>query len=268
MKTILVPTDFSAHADQALDYAVEIANAFSSEIILMHTFELYSTTGMFVSVESYLEDDAHKDLAKAIHRVRPKLKSGRGIRHKLYRGDAAPAIAQIAEKEKADLIIMGTQGASGLAEVFTGSTANGVIKSSRVPVLVIPEGGSFPLPSKIVFAIDHNDITSADVLSPLLRLAKRLEARVEVFHQDTGESDTKFTASLKRYLDPIEASYHFRLDEKAINDSINDFVEEVGADLLCMIRRKRSFIERIFHQSVTTNEIFQARIPMLVLHDK
>lgn len=268
MNKILVPTDFSEHADKALDYAVAIANAFGSEIILVHTFELYSTTGMFTSVESYMEEDAHKDLAQSIHRVRPKLKHGINIRHKLYRGDAAPVIAQVADKEEVDIIIMGTQGASGLEEIFTGSTANGVIKISQVPVLVIPEGEMFSTPSTIVFAIDHNEITSAEVLTPLIKLAKRFQARVEVFHQDAGATGKGFAAKLKHYLDPIEASYHIRLDQEKIDNSIEDFVEQTGANLLCMIRRRRSFLDRIFHQSVTTSEAFHTRIPLLVLHDK
>ena len=56
MKNILVPTDFSEHANNALDYAVAIANRFGSHITLFYAYKVYSTTGMLVSVERFMKD--------------------------------------------------------------------------------------------------------------------------------------------------------------------------------------------------------------------
>ncbi|MCB0631709.1 MAG: universal stress protein [Saprospiraceae bacterium] len=267
MKKILVPTDFSDNAYNALKFAVAFANEFGSQITLIHTFKLYSSTGMFISVESYMEEDAHVELAEMIKNTRPKLTNGATIKHKLYRGDAAPVIGAVAEKEGYDLIIMGTQGASGLKEVFSGSTTNGVVKACKVPLLMIPEHYSFKLPGRIVFAIDQDHISNDRVVAPLVTIAKTFGAKIEVFHQDAGSKDAGIKAEIRQFLDPVEASYHFRLDGQHITASIDDFVEETKSDLLCMIRRERSFLEKIFHQSVTTMEVFHSKIPLLVLHD-
>lgn len=267
MKKILVPTDFSENAYNALNFAVAFANEFGSEITLVHTFKLYSSTGMFISVESYMEEDARKDLAEMIRETVPKLKNGATIKHKLYRGDAAPVIASVADKEAYDLIIMGTQGASGLKEVFTGSTTNGVIKSSKTPLLMIPEAFAYRPIKTAVFAIDQDEISGASVVKPLIKIARTFQTKINVFHQDTGKQDAGIKARIKQFLDPIEATYHFSLDQQRITDSIDDFVQEINADLLCMIRRKRSFLENIFHQSVTTEEVFHSQVPLLVLHD-
>ncbi|PHN04966.1 universal stress protein [Flavilitoribacter nigricans] len=268
MKKILVPTDFSENAYNALNFAIAFANEFGSEIFLIHTFKLYSSTGMFISVESYMEDDARKDLAEMIRETKPKLKNGATVKHKLYRGDAAPVIASVADKEGFNLIIMGTQGASGLKEIFTGSTTNGVIKASRTPLLMIPEGCPYQPLKTAVFAIDQDEISGTEVVEPLLKIARIFDTRINVFHQDTGGRDSGIKARIRQFLDPVEASYHFSLDEQHITDSIDEFVEEKQADLLCMIRRKRSFLESIFHQSVTTEEAFHSKIPLLVLHDE
>jgi nucleotide-binding universal stress UspA family protein len=267
MKKILVPTDFSENAYNALNFAIAFANEFGSEITLIHTFKLYSSTGMFISVESYMEEDARKDLAEMIRETLPKLKNGASIKHKLYRGDAAPVIASVADKENYDLIIMGTQGASGLKEVFTGSTTNGVIKASHTPLLMIPEGFTYRPVKSAVFAIDQNEISGKKVVTPLVKMAKTFQTKINIFHQDTGGKDTGIKAKIREYLDPVEASFHFSLDRQQITASIDEFVEEMHADLLCMVRRKRSFLENIFHQSVTTEEAFHSQIPLLVLHD-
>lgn len=267
MKKILVPTDFSENAYNALNFAIAFANEFGSEISLIHTFKLYSSTGMFISVESYMEDDARKDLAEMIRETLPKLKNGATIKHKLFRGDAAPVIASVADKEGYDLIIMGTQGASGLKEVFTGSTTNGVIKAGKTPLLMIPEAFAYRPVKTAVFAIDQDEISSGAVLTPLIKIARMFQTKINVFHQDTGEEDHGIKARIKEFLDPLEATYHFSLDRQRITDSIDDFVQETSADLLCMIRRKRSFLENIFHQSVTTEKAFHSQVPLLVLHD-
>jgi nucleotide-binding universal stress UspA family protein len=268
MKKILVPTDFSDNAYNALNFAVAFANKFGAEITLIHTFKLYSSTGMFISVESYMEEDARKDLAEMIRSTKEKLSGNAGIKHKLYRGDAAPVIAAVADKENFDLIIMGTQGASGLKEVFTGSTTNGVIKSSNTPLLMIPEHYQFKAPERIIFAIDQDHISGESVVAPLVSIARAFDARIDVFHQDAGSKDAGIQAEIRQYLDPVEAAYHFRLDDKRVTESIDEFVEETRSDLLAMIRRKRGFLENIFHQSVTTMEVFHSKIPLLVLHDE
>lgn len=267
MKKILVPTDFSKNAYNALNFAIAFANEFGSEITLIHTFKLYSSTGMFISVESYMEEDARKDLVQMIRETKSKLKNGATITHKLYRGDAAPVIASIADKEAFDLIIMGTQGASGLKEIFTGSTTNGVIKASHTPMLMIPEGFTYRPMKSAVFAIDQEEVSNEEVVKPLVKMAQIFKTKINVFHQDTGGQDSGIKAKIKQYLDPLEATYHFSLDQRQITASIDEFVEETKADLLCMIRRKRSFLENIFHQSVTTEKAFHSKVPLLVLHD-
>ena len=78
---------------------------------------------------------------------------------------------------------MGTQGATGLAEIFLGSTTNSVIKEAQTPVLAIPEGFTYQPITQIVFAIDDEGIAHAGVVKPLLQLAKKMQAPVRVFHQ-------------------------------------------------------------------------------------
>lgn len=267
MKKILVPTDFSKNAYNALNFAVAFANEFGSQITLLHTFKLYSSTGTFVSVESYVEEDARSELAEMIRKTTPQLKNGASITHELYRGDAAPIIAAIAKKEPHDLIIMGTKGASGLKEVFTGSTTNAVIKATEKPLLMIPEGFTFRPLKTAVFAIDQHGISNEEVVKSLVIMAKTFKTKINVFHQDSGELDSGIKAQIKKYLDPLEATYHFRLDKQNVVVSIDEFVEETNADLLCMVRRRRGFIEKVFHQSVTKEKVFHSKIPLLMLQD-
>ena len=268
MKNILVPTDFSKNAESALLYAAEIANKFGSKITLLNTFKVYSSAGMFLSVESYMEKDAAKQMLATIHRVEPRLKGGATIESKIVRGDAVPVITDLAEKGGFNLIIMGTQGASGLKEIFTGSITNGVMKQTHTPVLAIPNGYQYQPVNTIVFAVDEAGISHPGVTAVLVKLARAFEAKVHVFHQGLSSKDDGIDPTVDIFLDGIPHSFHYELDEQNINESINGFVGDYQANLLCMVRRQRGFLEEVFHVSATTREVFNSPAPLLILHDE
>lgn len=265
MKKILFPTDFSKNANNALAYIVEIANHFGSEITLLHAYRVYSSAGSFVSVESYMKEDAAKDMLSVIDTLEPQLKNGAMVNSKIIKGETVSTIANVSEQGNFDLLVMGTQGASGLEEIFIGSTTNGVMKRTEVPVLAIPAGFAYRPIKTIALAVDEEENFSPNVLEPLLKLAKMNEALVRVYHKD--EANDGLNTTIDAYLENVERTYHYELDEEHLNDSLNEFVAEQHADLLCMIRRKRGFLERIFHDSATTKTVFSSPVPLLILHD-
>lgn len=267
MKKLLVPTDFSENARQSLPYAIAIANLFGSEITLVHTYRVYSTTGMFISVESYLKEDAAREMLQLIREIERQLTNGAHIDPRIIRGDTIPVITNIAEKEGFDLIIMGTQGASGLKEIFLGSITHGVSRQTKVPLLAIPAGFAYRPFQKIVLAVDEEGIPFARLITPLLKLAQALEARIAVYHKDTGDHDHGIDPSVEIFLEGIDYSLHYELDTDNINQSINAFVIDYQADLLCMIRRELGFLEKVFHTSHTAKEVFNSPVPLLILHD-
>ena len=268
MKKILVPTDFSKNAESALLYAVELANKFGSSITLVNTFKVYSSAGMFLSVESYMEKDAAGQMLAAINRVEPMLAGGATIESQIIRGDAVPVIASLAEKGDYGLIVMGTQGASGLKEIFTGSITNGVMKSTSTPVLAIPNGYHYQPIKTIVFAVDEEGISHSGVTAVLVKIARAFGARIHVFHQGLGSKDDGIDPTVDIFLEGVDHSFHYELDEQNINESINSFVEDYQANLLCMVRRQRGFLEEAFHVSATTREVFDSPVPLLILHDE
>jgi len=267
MKKILLPIDFSDNAYRATDYALQLANAFGSTITLVHLYKVYSTTGMFISVESYMKEEAGKEMLGLLNQLEPKLKAPAKVESKIVRGEAVPVIANMADTGGYDLVVMGTQGATGLREVFIGSTTNAVMRKTRTPVLAIPQGYTFRPIRNIVLAMDERSISDATVVRVLLQLARQFGAAVRVYHQEKGPNDPGLDPSVDIFLENIVHTYHYELDINDINKSINDFVAKSQADLLCMIKRHRGFLRNLFHVSVTKQEAFHSEAPLLVLHD-
>ncbi|MEN0005334.1 MAG: universal stress protein [Bacteroidota bacterium] len=267
MFKILVPTDFSAHAHNALAYAIDLANAVNGSIEVLHIYQVYSTTGMFVSVASHLERDAQTDMDALLQKFRPRLQPTAQLSGKILKGDAIPMICSHATATNVDLIVMGTQGATGLKEIFIGSVTNGVLKQTRIPVLAIPKDGSYQSLKSIVLAVDDNAIEHKETIGVLLQLSKALSAHLLIFHQDDGDDDLGVHGHLHNHLAGVEHSFHFELNRNAISESIRDFAATKNAGMLAMIRRKRGLWEGLFHVSATTREVFETEIPLLVLNE-
>ena len=268
MKKILVPTDFSHCSMNALGYAVDIANQFGCKITLLHTYKMYSTSGMFVSVEKYIEKDAAENLLQLINKIEPKLRNGASIESRLVQGDAIPIIADLADKYRYDLVIMGTKGANGLKEVFMGSITNGVINAADTPVLAVPEDFDYQPIDRIVFAVDDNMISHPGVTTALVKLVKGFGAKLDIFHQSSKMASDGVDPSIDMYLDGITPSFHYELNNENLIESLYKFVDEYSAGLLCMVRRKRGFIEQVFHTSATAKTVYHAPVPLLILKDK
>ncbi len=267
MKTIIVPTDFSPNATKALRFAIQLANRFSAEVHLIHAYELHSRAGMLMNIRDFIRKDSEKQLIQVMEQVKGDLLYTASLKSKTLQGDAIDVISQYADNHNADIIVMGTKGASGLKEVFLGSNTEGLLKSTTKPVLAIPSDFSEHSFDKITLAVDAQVINELDVLEPLRQIAKVNEATVQVLHVEKENKSAVIDEGIDVFLADVKHDFHI-IKHSSISAGIKAFNEETGANLLCMIRRKRNFLEKIFHTSITEEKAFHANIPLLVLQDR
>lgn len=270
MQSILLPTDFSENTRTALNYAIDLANRFSYKLILFNTYKLSHRAGMFIGVEQSMRAESRAQMATLLQEVKHRMKGDAEVEGKVAKGEAVATVIRAAEKLEVSMIIMGTQGASGLKEVFIGSTTNGVVRGSKIPVLVVPSDFDYRPLKTIAISIDKQLISRKISLEVLRMIVYRYNANVRAFHIQTKkplDADT-VEASLSTIMDGINLSFQeIEADEKKINQQIGDFVEKENADMLCMIKRSRGFLQDLFHSSVTTKEVFHSTVPILVLYD-
>jgi nucleotide-binding universal stress UspA family protein len=146
IRTILVPTDFSKHAQHALMYAASLGERFGTDIHLLHVVTLQGYGGQtdlaaFPDLEPYLEraDKVARERldAGALHGGTAEAK----VFKALTRAVSAPeAIVEYAERKKADLVVIATRGNTGLTHVLLGSVTERVIRYAPCPVLVVGGG--------------------------------------------------------------------------------------------------------------------------------
>ena len=277
MKNILVPSDFSDNARHALNYAVNVADECGSKLHLLNVSHVVSrTTDMLNSammvrrmVEQAerefqeLKADLEKEMAKNGKHVQ-------SIECVTMEGDIVETIISAANEVEADLIIMGTQGASGLREVVMGSNTANVIREARCPVLSVPEEAKYTPIQNVTFATDLLDDDS-EILKQLVAFAKHFEAQIQLLtvwdehmKKDLKDLD-ELQDRLVRNISYPNISFHI-VREDDILEGINDFTEAHNTDVIALLTRRRNFFERILSPSLTRKFSMHSHLPVLAFH--
>ena len=268
MQKILVPTDFSDGARQALDYAVAIANKFDSEITLYHVFKMRVTSRSFVSIDSLLKEEAEEKLGKIIDEVKPQIGGGSYITGVAMKEGIVMSIAHRSQSGQYDLIVMGTEGASELIDLIMGSTAVGVIDEVECPVLVVPQVAPYDGIHSLVFALDELGIKKTETLQPLIKLAAAFDIPIKIFHKTDPKSPADIEELARQLFPDVDYQLHCETTHQSTTESILDYAKKEKADLLCLVRKKRDFLEKVFHASVTRENVMRSQVPMLILKEE
>jgi len=269
---ILLPTDFSDNAWSAAVYALKLYADFEC------TFYFLNTTSIKVSMLSNLSNKLLNVMKEAAMKELLDLKalaesgnanSNHDFEIILSTADLNKAIKHTVKKYSIHLIIMGTKGSTGAQEFFFGSNTVRVIKNTNCPVLVVPEEYDFIEPKQIAFPTDYNRFYDSKELTPLTQLADLYDSKIRIVHINIKEELNAVQeynlSALKGYLSNYESSLHWmpKYAKKAVE--INDFIEELGIDILAMLKYKHSFIQAIIKEPVIKNLGFHAKIPFLVI---
>ncbi len=268
MKKIIFPTDFSKASESARKVAINFALQNDAELYIVNIYQMpYVRSGSFSSsLLDVIKKDSHNKmdaLAASLKEVYPLLK----FKDLCVLGDPIQTICDLSEEFYADLIVMGTHGASGIEEIFLGSNTQAVIKNAKVPVLAIPSGFDFKDVNKLAFASDLNFERSTKALSTIKGLVKQFDTALNIVHfadlfEDSEMNEEKITNTFS----DIKYTY---IEQLAANleKGIADYIKYEEVNLFMMIHRKHNFWERLFTSSNSEKRALHTKIPLLVLKE-
>lgn len=274
MKTYLVPTDFSVESASALNYAVEFAKSTPSRIILFHAYHtpLISTESpVELPTLEELEHQVNLELAKLQNRLKSEHGEELVIECVAAIGFAADEIVKFCNKNKVDLILMGTRGAGMLEEKLIGGVTSTVISETKTPVLAVDGKIKIKPIKNIVLATDYKR-ADPDVYKPMLELAGLYKSYIYVLHIVKGSNvlpnvqEAMDGIKLDNAIEGINHSFHV-VENDSVLSGINKFSDKINADLIVMISRKHSFLQRMFNEPNTKQMTFHTTVPLLALHE-
>ena len=272
---ILVPTDSSETAGKAFGYALNIASRSKATIYLYHVYSPVESP--FIETVEIRRDYnmTNEELLMAeLHRLRATWKAAYpdvNIVTVLGRSPLVNSMMQFVKDKEIDLIVMGTQGATGIRKVVVGSIAGRILDRTSVPLLLVPERFEWRQPEKLVLATNYNE---EDIIAMKLSgwLASLFDASIEVVHLPDVNGDSQETEkSFRRYVDELTVQApgvslkSNILSTYSVFDTLETLHEQIPYDVLVMVKHKKKFLNRLFMESCTKHMAYLTWHPLLVI---
>lgn len=270
MKTIIVATDLSKDANNALEYAAALARIANAKLVLYNSFvipphaanTLLPASGiekMIASNKASLEYIALKTACTYDIEVTTVSKLA----------EIQEELDKLVAEYNADLVVMGMRGDSIDQKLF-GNTTTSIIAHASYPVLVVPQDAKFKGMSRILFACDEKCATANTTLTRLREIASDMKADVQVLHVDklvkkaneVLHSHISDNAELEEQFQGVSHTYR-DIDGVGIIEGIEKGVNEYNADLLVMVPQKHGLWDSLVHRSKTRIMASRSKVPLL-----
>lgn len=264
---IIVATDFSDNAKNALEFGIALAEKKGGKIILLHAIEpildplIQGTMGM---------EKIHGD-AKALmeETIAQHTQANLAFESVIQEGTASQLVAKTAKEMKSLLVVVGTQGNSGILKTLIGSTTINLIKASSVPVLVVPSESVATSVQRIVLGLEFADRESK-FIDWVVDMSQRWDRRLEFVHVQTKNDFDEEAGLLKleNYLvenhQGIPMKIHTFYAETPV-EGLHQFLEENENVILVMCHEHKNLWEQILSRSQTIEMLFHSKVPLLIM---
>tara|TARA_R100000935_G_C2839083_1_gene169965 strand:+ start:952 stop:1800 length:849 start_codon:yes stop_codon:yes gene_type:complete len=276
MIRVLLPTDFSENALNAIYYALELLKNKECTFYLLNTYIpssyiLGSIPNNFsvLQMENIMQENSERRLKD----IKKKLEVRSGKEFHQFKTISSfnilsNEINKITKSKNIDFIIMGTQGATGAAEIFIGTQTMYSIKKAKCPVLAIPESSKIEIPKNILFPTDFKVDRSNIFLSKLKQVCELNDANLFFLYVDHGSAlspDQHATKEwLHNYFQGFHPQFHFDMDIGLV-EAVEKYQNKFNIQLLAMIHNKHNFFENLLFKPVVNQFAYHTKIPFLVL---
>ncbi len=277
MKNILLPTDFSDNARNAINYAMEFFKSTPCTFYLLHVQKAsqYTTDDLMAApANTTILESVIGDTKQKLETIAEELKTE--YPNENYTFDTitdydifTDAIKQAISSKNIDLTIMGTNGATSAAEVVFGSNTLNVIRKVNHPLIAIPQGYTFKEPKNILYAIDNHDRFETKGIEPLVDALKRYQSTLRVLKiKDTDvvdQSDIEDKKQIDDFFKSVPHTFHSIINVPTAL-AINSFVQIMDIGMTAMFIKKETFLERFFKGSETSKISYGTLVPLLIMH--
>lgn len=278
MKKLLVPTDFSDEAYQAIDVAAYIAKKICAEVVLFNVLENFDEievqNGANYKIDETEQMNALTSMKVKLMSIEKVLRKS-GVRAKSeveldFEHLSANVAEVITKRDDCDLIVMGSKGAHGVKEFFIGSNTEKVVEKAHVPVLAVKKFNPDFKIENVLFPTDFVEY-SETVVKFVKQFANDFNAKLHLLYinipkyfLDEKEIELYFDKfKLKFGIDNCTThSYSAHKEE----DGILNFAETLGADVIFMPTNGRTGLSKLINGSVTSSTINHGNIPILTIN--
>lgn len=278
MRKILIPTDFSDNANNALEFALELFKYEISEVFIMHAYqdEIYADDSLLTNetldeVTRIVSKRSKKQLETTLTQIEEKFPNPRHTYKTVSTNNILiDAADTLVDQENIDSIVMGTKGKTNNRKLTFGSHTLQVLKYVQCPVLAIPQNYKYTQPKHILFPTNFYVPFKRRELKLLNYLATPYRAVIDMLYISKSKNLTLRQKDNKDFLAEVlrDATINFNtVDNKSIINAIHTYIKENTIDMLVMVNTRHSFLENILFQSAIDELSLYIDIPFLALQN-
>jgi len=277
MKNILLLTDFSDNAQNAIHYALQLFSGSKCIFFILNVQKVstYTTSDLMVSsTASSVYDSIIKNpknaLVKMVDDIDNKYRKEEYLFNAICDYDSfLSSVNQVVAAKDIDLIVMGTNGASGAKEVIFGSNTLSVIRNVNCPVFVVPEGYKFVKLENILLATEYDEVFSSEILNPLMKMIAKHKTKLDILMLEDKIENTDLVNEKKNKIATFfkDVNHNFYTIVNVPADiAIDCFVQLNKVHVIAKVIYKKSFFNRLFSGSTTDEITYNSTIPLLIMH--
>ena len=272
MKTIIVPTDFTAASSNAVQFAVDMALQIKATIFLLHAYQLPVAIAEPPAITLTIDE-----IKKASEQRLTELKEeiSKQINYKVnVIADARPGniideLAIACKKMHPFAVVMGSCRSGKLERMLFGSAALSAIHHLETPVLMIPPYAKFKPVKRIGLAYDFGHYVPISHQQEIRSVIEAFNAELHVLNVDHNhprkQESKRHTFLLHRTIADLNPEYHF-IDRENIEVGLNELADQYHIDFMIMIPRKHKLLEMLFRKSHADQMALHTHMPLMAIH--
>lgn len=276
MKNIVIPTDFSDNAWDAIRYAIKLYDDISARFYILNTFKENTSISRIsnegnTSNYKLQEEESIKGLTKIQnHLDNYLLNDNHEYKTVSRKGHLLSTLKHMVSTKNIDIIVMGTTGAKGAHEMFIGSNAVKVIKGIDLcPVLIVPKNYILNELKNITLAIDLKKNFGVFELNSLMDLQAIHQSKITILHitetNQLNKNEIQHLNTIKSLFKNDSVSVMKKKIDGKIANTIIDFSKKHKMDLICLVNSEKKFIQNLLEEPIVKKVNFLSEIPILTL---
>lgn len=265
---ILVPVDFSENSKKALEFAVSLAKKKKGSIIILHVIEaIYD----FAAQAAIVIEGMHRDAESYLDQlVKSYEKEGIQIQRLIKDGTVSIMTAKTAEETNSNLIVIGTQGVTGIKRTLLGSTSIEVIKASECPVLLVPADANVKNIEKVALALefaDHEEL----FLERVIEMSKSWDLKLDFLHIQilNNFKEELMMLGLEAFVQKKYPELNAKLEtfrSENLIDGLDEYLRKNENVILVMCHNQKNFWDQILSKSKTIQMAYHTHVPLLIMN--
>lgn len=272
-KLIVAATDFSPVANNAVNYAADMARDIDAGLLLLNVYNIpvHYSDGVLVTPFEELKAQSEEALEKLRTEIYQRTEGKLHIYVMSRLGDITEELSALCHSKQPFAVVIGTQGITSSEKQVFGSSMLSIIRSLAYPVICVPPGAQYGKGiQQAGFACDFHDVALTVPVKSIKDFIREFNPMLHILNIENMDKRTKpghaeDSTTLHRLFDDLKPQYHY-IESAAVEKGLTKFVADHDLGILITVPRRHNLFEKLFQKQTTKALARETTTPLVCIH--